>query len=213
MCSRTIQRYGAWLLALLAVATVSPAAALAPPASGSPPSAVAGGADGPGATGQVFLTVDEALELAFPDCQIERRRVFLTEEQHARAKKLADVEIDSAIVRPYVATKDGKLVGTAYFDAHRVRTLKETVMFVAAPDNRIARVEVLAFAEPIEYMPRGTWYAQFLGRVLDEELNLKRGIKNVTGATLTARATTEAARRVLALHQVVNEAKGAARAR
>lgn len=205
MSSRT----GALLLALLAVATVSPAATPSSPASGSPsaPGRAARTTAGPG---QVFLTVEEALELAFPDCEIERRRVFLTEAQLARAKKLADVEIDSAIVRPYVATKQGKLVGTAYFDAHRVRTLKETVMFVVAPDARIARVEVLAFAEPVEYMPRGTWYGQFPGRALDDELNLGRGIKHVTGATLTARATTGAARRVLALHQVVNEPKGAA---
>jgi Na+-translocating ferredoxin:NAD+ oxidoreductase RnfG subunit len=52
-------------------------------------------------------------------------------------------------------------------------------------------------------MPREGWYGQYEGRLLDDDLALKRGIRPVTGATLTARATTEAVRRVLALHQVI----------
>ena len=40
----------------------------------------------------------------------------------------------------------------------------------------------------------------------DDELSMKRGIRAVTGATLTARATTDAARRVLAVHKVIQSA-------
>ena len=65
------------------------------------------------------------------------------------------------------------------------------------------------FAEPKDYLPRAKWYAQFVGCKLDGRLRLKRGIKGVTGATLTARATTGAARRMLALHQVLEEIAGA----
>ena len=169
---------------------------LATPAGGAAQDAARGG-------GRVYLTVEEALALAFPGCEVERRSVYLTDEQKERAAELAGVEIERGIVRPYVATRDGALVGTAYFDAHRVRTKRETLMIVVAPDGRIARLELLAFAEPEEYAPRGKWYGQFTGKRLDEELSLKRGIRGITGATLTARATTAAARRVLALHEVV----------
>lgn len=153
--------------------------------------------------GKVFLTADEALALAFPGCAIERRTVYLTEAEEERARELAQVPLETRIVRPYVATKDGALVGTAYFDAHRVRTKNEVVMFVVGPDSRLGRFELLAFAEPPEYIPRPAFYAQFQGKKLDDELDLKRGIRGVAGATLTVRATTEAARRVLALHAVV----------
>ena len=71
----------------------------------------------------------------------------------------------------------------------------------------IERVEILAFSEPPEYIPRGKWYAQLVGRTLDDELDLKRGIKGVTGATLTARATVRAARRILALDEVIFRAE------
>jgi hypothetical protein len=162
----------------------------------------AGGDTAPPAA-RVFLTVDEALKLAFPGCRVERRTAFLTPEQLARARKLAGVEIPGALLAYYVATRDGRPAGTAYFDTHRVRTLPETVMVVVDPTSQVTRIEVLSFREPEDYLPRGAWYGQFTGRKLDPELDLKRGIHPVTGATLTARATTAAVRRVLALHQVL----------
>ena len=155
------------------------------------------------AAARVFLTVDEALALAFPQARIERRTVYLTDAQRARAAELAGAEVASAIVHPYVATRDGEVVGTAYFDTHRVRTLPETLMVVVDPRGRPARVEVLSFDEPADYLPRKPWYRQFDGGALDDDLALQRDIRPVAGATLTARATTDAVRRVLALHRVI----------
>lgn len=155
--------------------------------------------------GTVFLTRDEALELAFPEIQVERKTQFLSKEEKARVKKLSGLDFDRGCIYPYEARKDGKLIGTAYFDNHRVRTLRETVMIVVSPEQKVERIEVLAFGEPTDYIPREVWYAQFHGRPLDKDLNLKRKIRGVAGATLTARATTEAARRVLAVHRVLGE--------
>jgi uncharacterized protein with FMN-binding domain len=111
--------------------------------------------------------------------------------------------VESGVVTYYLATKDGSPLGAAYFDAHRVRTLPEVLMFVVGTDHRIRRIEVLRFSEPPEYAPPGGWLAQFPGHALGAELSHKRGIANITGATLTARAVVSASRRVLAIHQVV----------
>jgi len=157
------------------------------------------------AAGKVYLTREEALRLAFPGAAVERKTAFLTVEQQKAAQKLSgDEALPAALVTYYAATKDGKEVGTAYFDVHVVRTMPETVMIVVDPAGAITRIEVLSFSEPEEYMPRAQWYAQFTGKKLDDELSLKRAIHPVTGATLTARATTDAARRVLALHRVLH---------
>jgi hypothetical protein len=156
---------------------------------------------------KVFLTREEALKLAFPGAIVERRTAFLTEAERRAAQKLSgDEELPAALVTYYAATKDGKDAGTAYFDTHLVRTMPQTIMVVVDPSGAIARIEVLSFSEPEEYMPRSRWYAQFSGKPLDAELSRQRGIRPVTGATLSARATTEAARRVLALHRVLHPA-------
>jgi Na+-translocating ferredoxin:NAD+ oxidoreductase subunit G len=76
-------------------------------------------------------------------------------------------------------------------------------MFVVDDEARIRRTEVLRFAEPPEYRPPDRWLALFTGRALTPELSLKRAIPNMTGATLTAHAVTQAARRTLALHAVI----------
>lgn len=170
-------------------------------------------AGSPAAAG-VLLTVDEALGLAFPDCEVERETVFLTEEQEGAVAAEAGTELASRIVHPYRARCDAgsggpESGGVAYFDAHRVRTLPETLMVVVGSDGRVRRVELLSFDEPMEYVPRDAWYAQFLEQELDAELDLDREIRPVTGATLTAVATTEAVRRILALHRLLEDGEEA----
>jgi hypothetical protein len=155
---------------------------------------------------KVFLSADEALRLVFGDAAVEHHTVFLTAGQRAEARKLAGSEISSGLATPYHATRNGKEAGTAYFDTHVVRTLPETLMVVVDPQGKVTRVEVLAFAEPEDYLPPGAWYGQFLGQGLGADLALGHRIRSVTGASLTARATTEAVRRVLALHQVLRGA-------
>ncbi|HEX2254737.1 MAG TPA: FMN-binding protein [Thermoanaerobaculia bacterium] len=162
---------------------------------------------------RVLLSTEEALNLAFPGCKVERGTVYLTEAQLAAARRLAGVEVRGAVVHPYAARCDGRPGGTAYFDVHRVRTLPETVMVVVAPDGEVTRIEVLSFQEPEDYLPRRGWYQQFEGERLDGDLRLKGDIRGIAGATLTARATTEAVRRVLALHRVLSAPPGGGEAR
>ena len=155
----------------------------------------------------VFLTQSQALALAFPErSHVERKTAFLTDEQLAKAKALAgtDVPIESALVVRYVATDAaGKPLGAAYFDKHRVRTVDETLMVVVDPSGRASRIEVLDFDEPPDYLPKKGWLAQLLGRDLDVELRVKRGIRPITGASLSSKAATDAVRRILALHRVI----------
>ena len=155
---------------------------------------------------KVFLTQEEALKLAFPGATIEHKIAYLTAAQQKQAQKLSgDEDLPGAIVSYYVGTKDGRPVGTAYFDTHVVRTMPETIMVEVDPSGLVLRIEVLSFSEPEEYLPRAHWYEQFQGKPLDDELSLKRAIRPVTGATLTAHATTDAARRVLALDRVLRQ--------
>jgi hypothetical protein len=159
---------------------------------------------------RVLMTQQQALDLAFPGCSVARQTVYLTPAQVGRAGELAAEPLRSALVTAYRATCGGAAGGTAYFDVHRVRTLQETLMVVVDPQARIRRLEVLSFDEPPDYIPRRPWYEQFERRGLDAELQLKRAIRPVTGATLTAQATTAAARRVLAIHRAIAEVPAAA---
>ena len=145
----------------------------------------------------------EALALAFPGAQIARREHFLTEAQGKAVQEKAGVPLPGLWQVAYEARKEGRIVGVAFFDTHRVRTLNETAMVAVGADGRILRVEVVAFREPEEYRAKEAWVRQLEGHRLDPELSLKRGIRPLAGATLTAHALTDASRRGLALFQVL----------
>lgn len=158
------------------------------------------------ATAQEVLTQAEALELAFPTAtSIERRTSFLSEGELARVRQLAGsrVEVKPGVLIHYVARRGDQPLGVAYFDAHRVRTLSEVLMIVVSPRATVERIEILRFSEPPEYRAPDGWLAQFEGEPLSDRLSVRRGIANITGASLTSRAVTDAVRRVLALHRVI----------
>lgn len=148
-------------------------------------------------------TQPEALARAFPGAHIVRKEHFLTEAQARIAKESSGGPLSGAWVVVYEARKEGVLQGVAYFDTHRVRTLNETAMVAVAADGTVKRVEVIAFREPPEYLAKEAWVRQLEGRKLDDQLSLKRGIRPLSGATLTANVLVEAARRCLALHRVL----------
>jgi len=152
----------------------------------------------------VLITVEEALGLAFPDGEVSRETLFLTKEQMSSAAMVSEVKIDRAMVTRFVVRRGGEVVGFAYIDTHRVRTLPETLLVILEVDGSVRRVEVAAFREPLDYKPGDSWYRQFDDEELDRDLSLDRDIRPITGATLTARATTDAVRRVLAIHRAVS---------
>ena len=153
-----------------------------------------------------FLTQEEALRLAFPKgAAVVRRTAFLSEADRAEVARRAGGAPPPGLVAYYAATVDGKDAGTAYFDTHVVRTEPETLLVLVDPRGAIARIEILSFSEPEEYLPRANWYGQFSGKTLTDELSEKRGVRTVTGATITVRVTVEAARRFLALDAFLKE--------
>lgn len=145
----------------------------------------------------------EALALAFPGAQVTRKEHFLTEPQAQQVRASAGTPLTGLWQVAYEARREGRLVGVGFFDTHRVRTLNETALVAVAADGKVVRVEVIAFHEPEEYRAKDAWVKQLEGRRLDAELSLKRGIRPLAGATLTANALTDASRRGLALWQVL----------
>ena len=148
-------------------------------------------------------TTQEALSLAFPGAQFTRKEHSLTEPQAQQVKERAGTPLSGPWQVAYEARREGKLVGVGFLDTHRVRTLPETAVVAITPDGRILRVEVVAFREPQQYMAKDAWLRQFDGKSLDAQLTLKGAIRPLSGSTLTANALTDAARRGLALHQLL----------
>lgn len=151
------------------------------------------------ARARVLLSQKEALAVAFPGETPERRTAFLTENEVKAVEAAARAKLESKVWTYYVAGST-----TAYFESHLVRTMNETVMVVVGAGGTVLFVEILSFAEPDDYLASKRWLAQFPGRKLDDELVLRRGLRNITGASLTSESVTRSVRRILAVHQTLN---------
>lgn len=167
----------------------------------------------PTAWAKVFMHVEDAIQSALPDCSVQREAHFLTDDQKAQVSKLSDMDLTSAMVVRYVGScpKDKNIPRkTIYFDAHRVRTKPETIMVLIHSDETgpvVDRVDLLSFEEPLEYIPKDKWYQTFSGKILNPKLQIRQDIPLITGSTLTAKATTDAVRRILAIEKIIGPGK------
>ena len=157
----------------------------------------------PAAQARVLLKQEEALRIAFGEARPERRMATLTEEQRQAAEKLAQARVQQREWTYYVAVSSAGETTYAYFETHVVRTMPETFMAVLDGTGKLRFVELLAFHEPEDYRPPKRWLRRFDGRPLDDDLLVRRGIRNITGASLTSRALTDGVRRILAVHAVL----------
>ncbi|MDQ3283017.1 MAG: FMN-binding protein, partial [Acidobacteriota bacterium] len=118
---------------------------------------------------RVFLTQQQALATAFPaGTKVTRQALFLTPEQLNAAKKESGLDFTDRMIVRYAGSTAAGVVGYAYFDTHRVRTMPETVMVVVDAQGKVDRIDILSFDEPPDYFPRQRWIDQFKGRKLDK---------------------------------------------
>jgi Na+-translocating ferredoxin:NAD+ oxidoreductase RnfG subunit len=153
---------------------------------------------------KVFYSRKQALELAFPDAgRIEDETYVLSDAQAERIREIAQSPLDSKLVKIYTGYRGEQVLGHAVIDVHNVRTMPEAFMVVLTPEGSVRSVRVLAFHEPLDYLPNERWYGQFEEKSLASPLRVGGDIHAVVGATLSARATTLGVRRALAYYRVL----------
>jgi hypothetical protein len=160
----------------------------------------------PGAPGDatVFHARSEMFDVAFPQAEsVVAKDYFLTKKQRAAIEHLAIRGLDSDLVTVYTAHRGDEVLGYAILDTHVVRTLPETFLVVLDTKGAVAATHILAFHEPLEYMPSDRWLDLLEKRSLTDDLRLGRDIAGVTGSTLSSRAVLGGVRRALAIYEVL----------
>jgi hypothetical protein len=153
---------------------------------------------------KVFLSQEEALALAFPEAdRSEKKTHVLAAQQVEEIERRARAKLETKLVSIYSGWKGDELLGYAFIDVHLVRTQNEALLVVLGPAGELRSVRVLAFHEPLDYLPTGRWYEQFEGKSGDDAFRVDHDVHGIMGATLSARATADAVRRSLACYEVL----------
>lgn len=156
------------------------------------------------ASAKVFASQKQALAEAFPDAtRIERETHLLRRKDLGRIEAIYGRDLESRIVVIHTAWRDTELIGYAHIDVHTVRTQPEAFLIVLAPGGAVRSVRILAFHEPLDYLPTDSWYAQLVGKTREDALRVGHDIHGVVGATLSARAAADGVRRMLAYWKVL----------
>ena len=122
------------------------------------------------------ITREEAVAVVYPGATVRAEQIFLTPSQRKQVLMRGETDLLPTPVARYVATKDGKVIGRAYVDTHAVGTTQESLLISLDATGQVLRIDVTVFQEPL---------------------------RPVAGASLTARETTSAVRRVQAIDAVL----------
>ena len=111
---------------------------------------------------KVFASQNQALAEAFPDAtRVDRKTMILRKAQVEAIESRTGAKVEEKIVVLHVAYRDDELLGYAHIDVHTVRTQPEAFLVVLTPAGRVRTVRILAFHEPLDYLPTDRWYDQF----------------------------------------------------
>lgn len=177
------------LIALFVPApAASPAAASTPLREGDP---------------RVFLTRDEALRIVLPGATAHRTEVRrVSPEARQRIERRAGRRMASDSVSIIVGTSGDRVTGYAFLLDEQ--GLHHPISFAIGlrPDGTLVDCVVMIFRESRGSEIRDPRFRrQFAGKRPTDALRINRDVINVTGATYSARAATDAIRKAMATWQ------------
>ena len=75
--------------------------------------------------------------------------MLLSADEKESVSELSGQDDIKSLVTRYIATKGGSVIGYAYLDKHRVRTLPEILMVALDAEGVLIKIELLSFKEPV----------------------------------------------------------------
>ena len=130
---------------------------------------------------------------------IEKKSLILTKDESASVQTTAQAKVRSNIVRYYVIKNDDNLTGYAVLLKQKIRTKNAAILYMVDANKTMLGIEIVSFKEPSEYKPNKEWQSVFVGKTNEDALIAGKDIPTISGATLSARAISDAARIALAI--------------
>ena len=153
---------------------------------------------------EVLISPVDAMKQSYGnDAVIVKKNMLLSKTQASKIQKSSKTKLDSKIFRVFKATKESKLLGYGILVNKKVRSKNAVVIYFISNKSVLKSIEVIAFNEPIEYLPSDKWNSQFEDVGTDKMLRVSKEIPTITGATLSARSITDGSRVAFAFYNEV----------
>ncbi|QFR50008.1 FMN-binding protein [Sulfurimonas lithotrophica] len=152
---------------------------------------------------KVLTSIDEAMNATFgEDCKISKKTILLKNNEFKKVQKIAKTKIKSKIFQVYFAKKDSKTIGYGVLISKKIRSKNGVVLYMIDVNGTLKEIEIIAFNEPLDYLPSKKWKNEFINTPNSKLLEVGKNIPTITGATLSAKSITNSARVALALYDI-----------
>lgn len=152
---------------------------------------------------KVLVSPIEAMQEHFgKDAIISKKNVLLNKAQANKVQKIAKTKLNTKIYRIFFAKKGDEVLGYGVLVNQKVRS-KNAVMLYIIQNDALQSMEVVAFNEPMEYVPSKEWKEQFRDIETTKHLQLNRDIPTITGATLSARSVVNGSNIAFGIYQTL----------
>jgi FMN-binding protein len=148
----------------------------------------------------VYLSVEQAQKVLFPDAEFIPDFRFITPEQEKAIEKACNVDVRNRNPKIWRASTGGWFILDEVIGRH------ENIPYAVAisADGSIKGIEILEYRESYGGQVRDPlWRAQFIGKRHGAALTLTKDIQNISGATLSSRHITDGVRRLLATYDLL----------
>lgn len=156
---------------------------------------------------QVLISPIDAMKESFsPEATISKKNILLSGSEYKQVQQSAKIKLNTKIYRIFSAKVEDTILGYGVLVNKKVRSKNAVVLYIIEGD-KLSSIEVIAFNEPLEYVPSKTWKEQFNNIPVSKNLQLNRDIPTITGATLSARSITEGSRVAFGLYNTLLKGK------
>jgi hypothetical protein len=139
--------------------------------------------------------------------KISEESIILTAAEAKKIQEASQAKLDSNIFKFFKAEQNGKIIGYGVLINRKIRSKNGVVLYLISSDSILKSIEVIAFNEPMEYVPSKKWMSQFENVNTQTPLNLSKDIPTITGATLSAKSFVDGSKIAFAFYNEMLKGK------
>lgn len=148
---------------------------------------------------KLLILPAEAMQKNYgPEATISEENLLLTNAQAQKIQQESKTKLSTNIVKVFKATKNSTTLGYGILINEKVRSKNAVVLYIISDESTLKSIEIVAFNEPMEYLPSKKWVLQ---------LSSTGDVPNTTGATMSAKNIIDGSKKALAIYKEMLKGK------
>ncbi len=153
---------------------------------------------------KLLISPIDAMKQSFGEnSEISKKNILVSKSQIKIIEQDAKAKTTTKIFRVFKAKIDDKILGYGIILKRKIRTKSAVILYIISNDGVLKSIDIIAFNEPLEYIPSKTWIKQFNELPTNKMLKVSQDIPTITGATMSARSIVDASRIAFAFYKEI----------